>query len=119
MTFAVDWALKINYLSICLDRPDMTFAVDWALKINCLSIYLDRPDMNFAVDWVLKTMINLSIHNFDMIRSHKKGVLSRWGRYVLQAKIVLNMLCIEGVYIAPSRKERHHYVLHLTPTLYN
>ena len=41
MTFAVDWALNNNDLSIPMgSRPDMTFAVDWALNNNDLSIYL-------------------------------------------------------------------------------
>ena len=77
MTFAVDWALETNCLSICFTLI-WPFAVDWALETNCLSIYLFHPDMTlrgwlgvknqlsiiyiyftliwtFAVDWALKT----------------------------------------------------------------
>ena len=28
-----------EYVSLLSDRPDMTYAVDWALKVNYLSIY--------------------------------------------------------------------------------
>ena len=36
MSFAVDWALKTNYLPHC--SPNMTFVVDWVLKADYLSI---------------------------------------------------------------------------------
>ena len=61
MTFVIDWALEIKYLSAvirayffqkhffnylffsrgsCCHRPDMTSAVDWALKAHYLSIFM-------------------------------------------------------------------------------
>ena len=42
MTYAVDWTLTANCLSLyvylCVYRPDMTYAVDWTLQSNYLSM---------------------------------------------------------------------------------
>ena len=49
VTFAVEWALKTNYLPYF--HPDVTFAVEWALKTNALPCFAQVP----LPGWAWKT----------------------------------------------------------------